>query len=95
MCLPFVCRLAMFKPTLMAIVSPSDHVSTIKLAFHPAAIAATSSAAPGVPRFSHCKSCPIFFKKTLQIVKRKGQDVQRSKVMSQNPKAYEKFITSR
>ena len=51
----------------MSMVSPSDHVSTIRVAFHPAAIAATSSAAPGVPSFSHYTK-KINRKSTLEIV---------------------------
>ncbi|KAL5186472.1 hypothetical protein HKD37_05G012322 [Glycine soja] len=54
-CLPPVCVLATANPTLVAITPPSDHVSTISCAFHPAAIADTSSATPDSRKIRHCK----------------------------------------
>ena len=45
-CLPPVWRLATAKPILVAIIPPFDHVSTMKFAFQPAAMAETSSATP-------------------------------------------------
>jgi len=54
-CLPSVWRLAMARPILVARIPPCDHVSSISLAFHPAAMAEISSATLDSWWTSHCK----------------------------------------
>lgn len=53
-CRPPVWRLATARPMLVGITPPCDHVSTMSCAFHPAAMAETSSATPDSRKIWHC-----------------------------------------